>query len=198
MKPQAESAPPDRSFRTVRVHAAILQSSRPALSLADRRRRLRRLTPARPSRKLYTRTYTLRRPLFPARLAARGPRWLRKAIASSAQPTSKHRPRKLARSARHAVGSCYCSAACGAVLAAATPSATDARAKCRTLSHGRCWYRLQDTGKGDVQMIRTMNHFARQNCSKAGRARPPPLGGCERRICRGRLRRLLGRRHWLE
>jgi hypothetical protein len=38
--------------------------------LADRRRCLRRLTRAYPPHKLYTRTYTLRRPLFPARLAA--------------------------------------------------------------------------------------------------------------------------------
>ena len=158
------------------------------MHLADRRRRLHRLTQACPPNKLYTRIYTLRRPFFPARLAARGPRWLHQALASSAQLPSKHRPTKLSRSAPHAVGSCFCSAACGDVLDVTTPSATDARGTHRTASQSRRWNRFPETGIGGTAMIRTKSHFARGQCTKVGSARPPPGVRYGRRARRGQLR----------
>src|SRR5262249_323136 len=47
-----------------------------------------------------------------------------------------------------AAGSFFCSAACCDVLAPATPSATDARARDRTLRQTRKWHRLPDIGRG--------------------------------------------------
>jgi len=136
-------------------------------------------------------------PHFPARLAARGPRWLRQAVAPPAQPPINHRSRQLCHSARSAACSFFCSAACGDVLAAATPSATDARAAPRTVGRSRRWYQLPDKGEGGSPMLRTRSWFAHEQRTKAGRARPPPGVRCRRRTCRGRLRRSLGRRNWL-
>jgi hypothetical protein len=135
---------------------------------------LRSLTQACPPHKLYTRTYTLRRPLFPARLAAIGRRWLRQAVAQPAQPPIKHRPRELRHSALPAASSCFCSTACGDVLTAATPFAMDAKAAPTTLRKSRRSYRLPNRRRGGRPMVRTWSYFARQQCSNAGRARPPP------------------------
>jgi hypothetical protein len=139
--------------------------------LADRHRRLRRLTPACLPHKLYIRTYAVRRPLFPARLAARAPRWLRQALAPPAPPPMNHRHREPCHSARHAAGNCYCSAACGDVLAAATPSATDARAKDRTLSQSRSGIHFQTWGKETRQWSESFLSYDSATAKRPGQGR---------------------------